>query len=86
MATRSLKLATLLTLANNVPWTLAFSPVRPSGFQQRNPFALASTTEDTEAAATNDAQLIDLNPRELGLALMLDDGKNGSVGLRILKI
>lgn len=76
--TRPLKLATLLIVAATAPLrTLAFAPVSPSGCLQRNRFTFASTTEDTEAAASNDKQLVDLeeNPRKMGLALMLDEGE-----------
>jgi hypothetical protein len=77
MPTRQLKLATLLIFAATAPSTLAFAPISPSGCVRRNRFTFASTTEDTEAAASTDKQLVDLedNPRKLGLALMLDDGE-----------
>jgi hypothetical protein len=68
-----MKFATLLILAATAPLSLAFAPILPSGCVQRNRFTFASTTEDTETAASN-AEVED-NPRKLGLALMLDDGE-----------
>jgi hypothetical protein len=75
MLTGQMKIATLLILAATAPLTLAFSPILPSGCVQRNRFTFASTTEDTETAASNAEAEVEDNPRKLGLALMLDDGE-----------
>lgn len=74
MPTGQMRLATLLIFAAaTAPLTLAFAPTIPSRCVQINRFTLASTTEDTETAASNAD--VEVNPRKLGLALMLDDGE-----------